>query len=206
MKQLFTDQHNVYLYDENGTWTFDADPSRKPRQVVRVNHPEPKPVQNSTDKKQNNNDEDEDEESSSDETTSSDSYTFGEPIINIKEIDIDTACLRAAKSLECDAIESTFAIVNENVEMYKDLKLISVSDEIKLAMGGDGGNGFIQACEIAWAKHYPLKIDPSHIWLCITQALALHVEENAEKLREKWIMHDGKKQLIVVREEFVKGT
>ena len=109
---------------------------------------------------------------------------------------IDHICSQAVRSMNCDKIESTF--VDQDAEKYKGVKL--------LESGGDFSNGFIRACEIAWAEHYPLRIDPSHIWLCITQAVALHVDKNGEKLREKWVVHEGKKQLIVVREEFVKGT
>ena len=180
-----------HLYDKDGKWSFDTD-------EVRILAKE------LAEKKQDDDDEDEDEDSRSDDD--SEFMLEDDPIIEVKETDIKTACLKAAKSVGCDAVESTFVTnANENVEKYKDLKVICLKDNTLLLDGDGGGNAFIQACELAWAKHYPLKIDPSHIWLCITQGVALHVEQNAEKLREKWVKHEGKKKLIVNRDGFVKG-
>jgi len=58
----------------------------------------------------------------------------------------------------------------------------------------------------AWSKHYPLIIKPSHLWLLILQAVAIHVEQHAEDLRGKWVIHTGKKELSVMRNNFVKGS
>eukprot|EP01084_Bolivina_argentea_P206380 352385_1 len=67
-------------------------------------------------------------------------------------------------------------------------------------------NGFIIAIEIAYFLHYPLKLSPSHIWLLITQSIGMHINANAEKLRDKFVHHQGKKDLIVRRPDFVKGS
>ena len=107
-------------------------------------------------------------------------------------ISVKNACSRAAGKLDCDAIESTF--IDQDSNKYKDLKLIESKS-----------NGFIGACEIAWIEHYPLILSPSHIWLAITQGVALHVFHNAQALRKKYVMHEGKKELVVVRDSFVKG-
>ena len=108
-------------------------------------------------------------------------------------ISVKNACSYAAGKLDCDAVESTF--IDQDEDKYKGLQLI-----------GSSSNGFIAACEIAWAEHYPLIISPSHIWLAITQGVALHVDKNAEALREKYVMHKGKMELIVYRNGFVKGV
>ena len=113
-------------------------------------------------------------------------------------VSIDDACSFAAGSLDCDAIEATF--IDENAGKYNNVKLVEIGSKWVFS------NAFIKSCFIAWAQHYPLKIEPSHIWLCILQSVALHVDENAEKLREKWVMHDGKKKLTVIRNEFIKGS
>ena len=52
-------------------------------------------------------------------------------------------------------------------------------------------NGFISAVTNAFAHHYPLSLGPQHIWLCILQATAKHVELNAEAVRSKWVTHQG---------------
>ena len=36
-----------------------------------------------------------------------------------------------------------------------------------------------------------------HIWLLILQSVAVHVDQNAEKLRNKYVEHDGQKELLV---------
>eukprot|EP01083_Nonionella_stella_P004853 14184_1 len=66
-------------------------------------------------------------------------------------------------------------------------------------------HAFIVAIEIAYFMHYPLKLSPSQIWLLILQSIGFHVDANAEKLREKFVKHEGKKDLIVLRPNFIKG-
>merc|ERR1719145_273380 len=67
-------------------------------------------------------------------------------------------------------------------------------------------SSFIDASLEAWAKHYPIRFRPEHIWLLILQAVALHVEKNAEKLRKKYVNHEGKMELKVQRDDFVLGS
>eukprot|EP01083_Nonionella_stella_P072920 196832_1 len=67
--------------------------------------------------------------------------------------------------------------------------------------------GLLQCAELAYSEHYPLLIKPEHIFLLILQAIAVHVDKNAEKLRSKYVHHDsGKKQLHLSRDEFVRGS
>ena len=58
---------------------------------------------------------------------------------------------------------------------------------------------FITCAIIAWSNHFPLKIKPEHIWLLILQSTATHVEQNAEKLRNKYVKFKGKKELKLSR-------
>jgi hypothetical protein len=66
-------------------------------------------------------------------------------------------------------------------------------------------HGFIEAVVAAFSNHYPLALRPQHIWLLILQAVAVNVTENVEELRSKWVPHEGKKELIVLRNEFRFG-
>ena len=67
-------------------------------------------------------------------------------------------------------------------------------------------NAFVSTAVDAFYRHYPLALRPQHIWLLILQAIAEHVNQNAEKVRSKWVKHkEGKKTLAVVRDHFVKG-
>ena len=56
---------------------------------------------------------------------------------------------------------------------------------------------FIHASLTAWSEHYPFRFRAEHIWLLILQAVAVHVDQNAEKLRSKYVEHEGKKELVV---------
>ena len=67
-------------------------------------------------------------------------------------------------------------------------------------------NRFLATVHTAYSKHYPLVLTPDVIWMCIAQGFAAHVNCNAEKLRHLFVQHEGKKELIVRRDDFVKGS
>jgi len=77
------------------------------------------------------------------------------------------------------------------------------SDEQMLCEGHR--HGFIAAVSEAFARHYPLALRPQHFWLLIAQAVAVHVDLNAESVRAQWVPHEGKKTLEVRCDEFVLG-
>lgn len=55
-------------------------------------------------------------------------------------------------------------------------------------------------------EHFPLVLSADHIWLKIIQGIAVHITENAEILRSVFVDFDGKKELIVDRDEFMLGN
>ena len=67
-------------------------------------------------------------------------------------------------------------------------------------------NPFIQAVHTAFDCHRPLSLSPDAVWLVIAQGLAKHIELNAEELRSKFVDFDGKEELIVRRDSFIKGS
>ena len=67
-------------------------------------------------------------------------------------------------------------------------------------------NLFAKAVHAAFFGHHPLILSPDVVWLTIAQGLANHVDQNAEKLRDKFVSFEGKKELTVTRDEFVKGS
>ena len=75
-----------------------------------------------------------------------------------------------------------------------------------LLRGGVHANGFIAAVTTAFAEHRPLALRPEHIWTLVLQAVAVHVNQNAEELRSRFVAHDGKLALTVRRDEFVLGA
>lgn len=67
-------------------------------------------------------------------------------------------------------------------------------------------HGLVSAVHACWSNHYPLVLSPDMIWLCIAQGLAQHINLNAEKLRSRFVEHEGKKTLEVKRLDFAKGS
>lgn len=55
----------------------------------------------------------------------------------------------------------------------------------------------LQAVAFAYGQHYPLTLAPDDVWLCLVQGLALHVQENAEAQRERFVRHKEKKAIEV---------
>ena len=100
---------------------------------------------------------------------------------------------------ERDALE----VITERSGM---MKPEAWSAPIHTPIGDDGkSNGLLQAVHLAYASHYPLVLTPDAVWMCIAQGFAHHVNQNAEKLRNMFVEHDGKKVLTVRRDDFVKG-
>jgi len=82
--------------------------------------------------------------------------------------------------------------------IFKNKKLAKINTSVE--------HGFLIAAANAWSEHYPLAIKPIDIWLMILQAIAIHVDKHSEDLRKKWVNHDGKKELIVRNDTFVRGN
>ncbi|NUO02222.1 MAG: DUF4419 domain-containing protein [Saprospiraceae bacterium] len=64
---------------------------------------------------------------------------------------------------------------------------------------------FVYAAYRAYSDHRPLTISPDMVWLIIVQGFAMHVNENAEALRKRFVDFDGKTNIDVQRNDFVKG-
>lgn len=67
-------------------------------------------------------------------------------------------------------------------------------------------HGLVGAAHLAFMGHYPLALSPDDVWLCIAQGFAQHVDANAEGLRDRFVKHEGKVQIVVRRDDFVKGS
>lgn len=67
-------------------------------------------------------------------------------------------------------------------------------------------NAFLAAAWRAYAEHRPLVLTPDAVWLCIAQGFAAHVNHDAEALRGRFVRHEGRKKLVVRRDDFIKGS
>lgn len=59
------------------------------------------------------------------------------------------------------------------------------------------GSGLYDTALGAFRQHQPLALRPDDIWSTLTYSFAKHVQDNAEKLRHKFVQHEGKKQLKI---------
>jgi hypothetical protein len=64
---------------------------------------------------------------------------------------------------------------------------------------------FMDAIHLAYAHHLPLELTPDMIWYLIASGTAQHINLNSERLRNKFVEHEGQKTLEVRRDNFVLG-
>lgn len=69
----------------------------------------------------------------------------------------------------------------------------------------DDNHALLTAMKLSFYDHFPLRISPDAIWITLVRGFALHVNENAEKLRQQFVSHSGKHDLKVVRTDFLPG-
>lgn len=69
-----------------------------------------------------------------------------------------------------------------------------------------GYHPFMESLYFSYATHKPIIISPDMIWLIIAQGFANHIDQNADSLRDMIVSFDGKQQLEVKRNEFIKGS
>ena len=63
-------------------------------------------------------------------------------------------------------------------------------------------NPFMQAVHLAYSFHLPLIITPDIIWYLISSGVAIHINKNAEQLRDKFVSHQGKEVIRIRRDDF----
>jgi hypothetical protein len=67
-------------------------------------------------------------------------------------------------------------------------------------------HNLLSAINTAYDQHLPLVLSPDMLWLTISQGLSTHITNNAEQLRSQFVNFEGKKELIVEEDSFVKGN
>lgn len=69
-----------------------------------------------------------------------------------------------------------------------------------------GMHQFVAAVGTSFASHYPLVLSPDSVWITIAQGLANHINRHAEDVRKKFVAHEGKVQIVIRRDSFMKGA
>ncbi len=118
----------------------------------------------------------------------------------VDDVPVATTPYRAAEN-----VKEIFARHSSKKDVLEAFSIESLDNKVLLESYGEL-NSFIETVHLSYANHYPLEITPDDIWLCISQGFAAHVNKNAEKLRHMFVEHEGKKELKVRRDDFVKGS
>lgn len=58
-------------------------------------------------------------------------------------------------------------------------------------------NGFVQGALRAYNNHHHLILRPDEVWISILTQFSAYVNAHAEELREMFVAHEGKKELVV---------
>jgi Domain of unknown function (DUF4419) len=75
-----------------------------------------------------------------------------------------------------------------------------------LVEGAVGQCAVLCAAELAFARHHPLVLTPDVIWLCVAQGFARHVNVHDERLRPRFVRHEGQLKLLVSRVDIAEGS
>ena len=76
-------------------------------------------------------------------------------------------------------------------------KVIAGSKDLDLRTYCPSNHGFVDACKRAYSKHHPLIIRPDDVWIAIMTQFASYMSSHGEEIRETFVSHAGKKELIV---------
>ena len=63
------------------------------------------------------------------------------------------------------------------------------------------GHPILKGYYQSYVNHMPVSINPDILWMLIVQGFSRHIDQNAEKLRNKFVDFDGKKELTVDGDE-----
>lgn len=89
--------------------------------------------------------------------------------------------------------------VGHNIESYS----IAQKDELLI---GTKMHSFISALHYSYAQHRTISISPDMIWLMILQSVSEHINQNYDSLRTQIVNFDGKKEIVIQRDDFIKGN
>jgi hypothetical protein len=73
-------------------------------------------------------------------------------------------------------------------------------------LAGVRSHPLIGTLHAAFCSHRPVSLSPDMIWLTLCQGFAHHVNAHADAQRHRLVKHEGKLELMVYRNEFVKGS
>jgi len=108
------------------------------------------------------------------------------------------------ETLEKKEFEPKLGSVRQGFENLQKQGIEAISDDKEIIISSKCG--FVHAVYLAFNNHIPLCFGPDDLWNLIVQGVSMHIAQNAEKLRDKFVDFDGKKKLTIQRNNFVKGS
>lgn len=92
---------------------------------------------------------------------------------------------------------SIFEHVSPDINKHNG-RLVKVSNSSERYLKSRFSNGFVGACIYAYNLHLHLVLSPDAVWIAITTSLSRFINANAEKLRGKFVEHEGQLELKAV--------
>ena len=87
----------------------------------------------------------------------------------------------------------------EHHKAYKRIIQSSVSNDfLSKTHITSSDNGFVRAAFHAYNQHYHLIIRPDDVWFAILSQLNFYINAHAEELRNRFVSHEGQKELKIV--------
>ena len=91
-------------------------------------------------------------------------------------------------------------------QLPKDAKLEAYSREKGEIISPEGDNAFAAAARLAFQMEKDFVFNPNDIWLLISQGFGHYININSDNLKEKIVDFEGKMEIEVERNDFVKGS
>ncbi|KAJ5066887.1 hypothetical protein M0811_03231 [Anaeramoeba ignava] len=114
---------------------------------------------------------------------------FGKQIL--RQFQVEKIQLADIKFAKMEIKKKLSDQINKKVETTSEAKnLVNVTNSMI-------GNGFVQAAFAAYSLHYPIVFSPDDIWILLAQGFSTHINLNAEKFRDQFVAHDGKKEIQI---------
>ena len=82
----------------------------------------------------------------------------------------------------------------------------SCSDYHQSAVAGTRYHPLLAAVYTAHSQHYPLTLTPEAVWITCAQGVAHHMLVHGERLRDRFVSHEGQLQLSFVVDDWVEKS
>jgi len=106
---------------------------------------------------------------------------------------------RATKPLPtCKTHEALNRLLNRQIESCCDYTADCIQDVTF--------HPLLAAAHFAFSQHRPLVLSPDMIWVAVVQGLARHVRNHADRLRDRFVAHQGKLDICVERTDLHRGS